>query len=242
MSAERGSVPTDWDIYYQSVPFTARFTRKYTESVLIGIIRRFMRNHEPPSVIELGGANSCFIDGILSAIHPRAYHVIDSNQYGLTLLRDRMGSRPNVFVHQGDVLQFPDAGLRAEIVFSIGLIEHFDASQTRKAINAHFDMLHGGGYAIISFPTPTWLYVLARSIAERLGKWRFTDERPLAPDEVRDAVKGLGEVVFEKTLWPLVFTQHLIVVRKTRPGPGLTRTSADIRENSSDISHRTYDG
>jgi len=215
MSAEQGSVPTDWDIYYQSVPFTARFTRKYTESVLLSVMRRFMRDHEPPAVIEIGGANSCFIDGILSAIQPRAYHVIDSNQYGLSLLLDRIGTRSNVFLHEGDVLQLPTAGLRAEIVFSIGLIEHFDVAQTRKAIEAHFDMLYRGGYAIISFPTPTWLYVHARSIAERLGKWRFTDERPLTTDEVRDAVKGLGEVVFEKTLWPLVFTQHLMVVRKT---------------------------
>ena len=98
-------------------------------------------------------------------------------------------------------------------------------------------MLYWGGYAIISFPTPTWLYRCARSTAERLGKWRFTDERPLALQEVKDAVRGLGEVVFEKTLWPLVFTQHLIVVRKT-VGAG----RPNIRENSSDIPYRTYDG
>ena len=66
-----------------------------------------------------------------------------------------------------------------------------------------------------SFPTPTLLYRTARAIVEALGAWKFPDERPLEPQEVRSACSDLGEVVFEKTLWPLILTQHIIVVRKT---------------------------
>jgi hypothetical protein len=99
-------------------------------------------------------------------------------------------------------------------VFSIGLIEHFDPEGTRRAIRTHFDLLRVGGCAIISFPTPTWLYTSARAIAEVLGVWRFPDERPLPRDEVSNVLASLGVVLFEKTLWPLVFTQRLMIIRK----------------------------
>jgi hypothetical protein len=211
----RSSVATDWDRYYQSTPFTARFTRRYTQSVLVSVLRRFTRaDGMAPVVVEIGGANSCFLDRICQAVRPRAYHVIDRNEYGLGLLRERVRGRSDVFLHRGDVLQFKDSGLRADVVFSVGLIEHFDKPGTRQAIRAHFDLLDSGGFAILSFPTPTWLYRVARLIAERSGQWRFSDERPLQIAEVGEAVKDFGEVIFEKTLWPLVFTQHLMVVRK----------------------------
>ncbi len=47
-----------------------------------------------------------------------------------------------------------------------------------------------------------------------MGVWRFPDERPLHPKEILDAICDRGEVVFQKTLWPLVFTQHLMVIRR----------------------------
>jgi hypothetical protein len=51
-------------------------------------------------------------------------------------------------------------------------------------------------------------------LIEMLGMWKFHDERPLEPAEVLEAVRGRGEVVYQKTLWPLILTQHLIVARK----------------------------
>jgi SAM-dependent methyltransferase len=106
---------------------------------------------------------------------------------------------------------------RADIVFSVGLIEHFDAPRTRQAVLAHFDVLRPGGVAIITFPTPTLLYRIARSLAEALGLWQFPDERPLQPPEVLAAARERGEVLFVKTLWPLILTQTLIVVRNATP-------------------------
>jgi hypothetical protein len=47
-----------------------------------------------------------------------------------------------------------------------------------------------------------------------LGLWKFPDERPLTRQEVLSTVQEQGTVVFEKTLWPIVFTQHMIVARK----------------------------
>jgi glycosyltransferase involved in cell wall biosynthesis len=202
------SAATDWDRYYQSVPFTAKITRKYTTSVLLSAMRRFAT--EQPRIIEIGGANSCFLDAVSKRIQPRRYHVVDTNQYGLDLLKNK-----NVSISRLNVLDIRSGKLPgADLVFSIGLIEHFDREGTRKAIEAHFEALDAGGCAIISFPTPTWLYRAARAVCESLGLWKFPDERPLSRKEALDTISKYGEVLYEKTLWPIVFTQKMIVARK----------------------------
>ncbi len=214
----RGAAPaaTNWDLYYRSVPATAHLTRRYTGSVLISTLKRYAGSAPLTTIAELGGANSCFLTRILDESKPARYHVIDQNQYGLDLLRERFPDSSNVLLHQADVLKLPNLGLTADVVFSIGLVEHFDPPQTRQAIDAHFALLQPDGIAIISYPTPTWLYSIARTACEALGLWHFPDERPLRRKEVYDSVSRWGDVVFEKTLWPLIFTQHLMVIRKTR--------------------------
>ena len=198
---------TDWDAYYKAVPKTAQMTRKYTTHVLTDALKRYGGQGK---VVEIGGANSCFLDAIQRDVKPAEYHVVDSNHYGLSLL----AGRKDVVTHEADVLRLGDLGFQADVVFSIGLIEHFDPAGTRQAIGAHFALLKPGGYAIISYPTPTWLYRAARAVTEAAGLWKFHDERPLKRPEVAGVTKALGEIVFEKTLWPLVFTQHIMAIRR----------------------------
>jgi putative flippase GtrA len=211
-----GAAVTDWDRYYERVPFTARLTRRYTQAVLISALRRFAHSKSgvAGTLVEIGGANSCFLDGILEALHPRVYHVVDRNEYGLSLLSHRLNGRRDVILHRGDVLNLPKLAVQADGVFSVGLVEHFDPKGTQKAVEAHFDLLRSGGCAMISFPTPTWLYSLARAACEAFGLWRFPDERPLSRAEISAVVSNFGEIVFEKTLWPLILTQRLMVIRK----------------------------
>lgn len=206
---------TDWDRYYTSVPITAKATRKYTTAELISALKQHAGfvNPEEKTLVELGGANSCFLASILSDVRPRAYHIVDSNHFGLELLRQRMGNTREVLLHEQNVLNL-SLDVKADAVFSVGLIEHFDEAGTRRAIRAHFDLLRPGGYAILSFPTPTLLYRVARALTAQLGMWRFPDERPLKRDEVLESIQDIGRVVHEKTLWPLVFTQHFMVFQK----------------------------
>jgi putative flippase GtrA len=197
---------TDWDRYYRTTPFTARLTRRYTAAVLTRALRRFGGKIE--KLVEFGGANSCFLETIEDNITPLEYHVIDTNAYGLSLLEGR-----RVTTHQQDCRTAPPQ-LDADAVFSVGLIEHFDPAGTRQAIRSHFAPLKPGGCAIISFPTPTPLYRMARWLTEAVGAWKFPDERPLERAEVMAAASELGQVEFETILWPIVFTQRLMVFRK----------------------------
>jgi putative flippase GtrA len=217
---ENTSNATDWDRYYKNVVPTARLTRKYTTKVLLSAIKRFASPADGKSelsIVEIGGANSCFLDRILAEVCCRQYDVVDTNAYGLSLLEER-GVDGRVRLHQKSVLSLKMEA-QADIVFSVGLIEHFDVPRTREAVLAHFDVLRPGGAAIITFPTPTLLYRITRGLAELIGVWQFPDERPLQLGEVLAAVRERGEVLQSKTLWPLVLTQAMVVVRKHGESP-----------------------
>jgi glycosyltransferase involved in cell wall biosynthesis len=207
---------TDWRRYYLKTPWPARLTRRYTTAVLVSALKRFA-GEEVRTVVELGGGNSCFFNDVCRRLHPDVYHVVDTSDYGLELLRSRAAQDPRLRLHQRDVMA-PGLDIEADATFSVGLVEHFDRAGTRQAIETHLRLLRPGGHALISAPTPTWLYRTARSVCEFLGMWRFPDERPLAAEEIRACVSGCGVVVFEKVLWPLVFTQRLMVIRKFAAG------------------------
>jgi putative flippase GtrA len=208
-------VATDWDRYYQNVPATARLTRRFTANAISRALTTARGNDPtPPVILEIGGANSCFLNRVVADLQPRAYHVMDTNRHGLDLLERRAaGVSAPIHCHQENCLH-PATRMQADIVFSIGLIEHFDPAGTRQAIDTHFDLLKPGGWALISYPTPTWLYRAARSIVSALGLWRFPDERPLRREEVAATLNRHGEIVYERLLWPLIFTQRLMLVRK----------------------------
>ena len=171
------------------------------------------RNNGPLAIVEIGGANSCFFSEVSAALAPRSYDVVDTNEYGLSLLARRANGNASLRLHQQSVFEMALDG-PADLVFSVGLVEHFDPPRTRAAVLAHFDILRSGGTAIITFPTPTSLYRATRTLIEKAGMWKFHDERPLHPAEVRAAMAERGEILREKMLWPLMLTQYLIVAIK----------------------------
>jgi putative flippase GtrA len=209
---EPARTSTDWDTYYRSVPVTAKLTRRYTSATLVNAVKRHAGG-AGMSVVEIGGANSCFMDRLLREARCRSYDVVDTNRYGLSLLEPRTAGGGVVRLHEQSVLEL-SLGMQADLVFSVGLVEHFAPAETRRAVLAHFDVLKPGGTAIITFPTPTLLYRMARSAIEAFGMWKFPDERPLASGEVIAAIKERGQVIEQRILWPLILTQAFVVARK----------------------------
>ncbi len=208
---------TDWDVYYGKTYKITSFTRKTTERLLLKLLRKHGGNLGTKKIVELGGANSCFFDAIKTKISPQGFHVIDNNQKGLDLFAARVISDSTVSFENMDVLSISPQPLY-DIAFSIGLIEHFDPEGTAKAIKAHFDSVKDGGIVIISFPTPTILYIFARKVAEWVGIWFFHDERPLRFNEVIGETSKYGELLFKKINWLVILTQGFVVVKKGKAG------------------------
>ncbi len=202
---------TDWDSYYQSTPRYTSITRKISENKLIGLFKSYTKGSI--KICELGGANSCFVDAICSRLSVASYHIVDLNEFGLSLLARK---RPNTDLtwELGSVLDDAPNGERHDIVFSVGLIEHFEREATKQAVKHHFERCTKGGVVLITFPTPTAPYRAIRGAAERLGKWSFPDERPLHFDEVISAGQGYGELIHSSINWMIGLTQGYVVFRK----------------------------
>lgn len=204
---------TDWDAYYARPIGQAAVTRRITQHLLL----RLMRRHAPASVAgicELGGANSCFYDGIRAQYPTARYEAIDNNSFGLELLRSRHPETPLLRVRDADVRALDDTIPDSDIVFSVGLIEHFQPEDTASIVRRHFLLARPGGIVVITFPTPTWLYRVTRALAELCGVWRFPDERPLTFDEVAGQAARFGTILEQRVNWPIILTQGVIVARR----------------------------
>ena len=209
------ALSTDWVKYYSSPVGFARLTRWLSSRKILGLINKYINQGTSIQICELGGANSCFMATICNNINISRYHVIDNCEYGLKLLDYRDPINRHVITKQnGDVLGFSDWNPASyDLVFSIGLIEHFNLEDTQKAVAAHFTQVKEGGYVLIAFPTPTLIYCLIRRFLESIGQWNFPDERPLSQNEVRRHCKKYGTVVHETLHYGAVLTQGYILVK-----------------------------
>lgn len=205
---------TDWARYYESPCRTAHFSRAVTTRRLLANMARYGNGTaDTLDVAELGGANSCFYASVLKRFSPRRYWVCDNNGAGLARVREAFRDNEDLHVQECDVLHM-SLGAEFDVVFSVGLVEHFPAEDTARAIRAHFDVLKPGGIAIISYPSPTFLYKGTRLLAELLRLWIFHDERPLGDEEVDDTLSECGTVLSREMIWPVCLTQRMVVVRK----------------------------
>lgn len=206
---------TDWDRYYRR-PFAATsITRKISERKIISLLQRFC-GADNPKILELGGANSCFAGAISEQCNPSAYSVADNNKFGLSLFSQNFGARKNFSATEVDALDrnsVVEIG-QHDIVFSVGLIEHFDPENTAKCIESHFAACKNGGVVLITFPTPTKLYRGIRGVAEITGKWAFPDERPLLFEEVTATGARFGEPLHQSINWYIGLTQGYVVYQK----------------------------
>jgi SAM-dependent methyltransferase len=206
------NLATDWNKYYRA-PFPAsHVTRRLTARKVVRLLDGLFAG-KPVEIAELGGGNSFIVDRILADISVQRYAVWDTNAKALDQLRARFSDDPVVESQLGDVLEpIDEPGF--DLVFSIGLIEHFDQDGTRQALENHFRMCRAGGYVLVSFPTPTLLYRLIRGLAELTGSWKFPDERPLRFEEVLGVASEYGLLKHRSILWGIGLTQGYCVFQK----------------------------
>jgi hypothetical protein len=201
---------TDWNTYYERPFPAATVTRRYTGSRISSLLQRFVPNRRL-RIAELGGANSCFYQTIASCLDFSEYRIVDNNPVGLKRSEAMALADPRFKVESHDVLTWAGEGF--DVVFSIGLIEHFDQAGTAEVVRRHFTAATQNGLVLISVPTPTLPYRLTRSAAEKMGQWKFPDERAMDFAEVHATASKLGTLLHKEILWPLVLTQAMGIYR-----------------------------
>jgi hypothetical protein len=204
---------TDWDKYYEKPFASAKLTRRYTGHWLKTAIRTYLADKSEIELIEFGGGNSCFFRTLVDSLPIARYDVADLNAKSLQLFEQqaRQVSTVKTAVRQVNLLTDAPPLPQADVVFSVGLIEHFNPEGTRQVARRHFACVKDNGIVIITAPTPTWLYRMTRGAAEQIGVWQFPDERPLSPEEILRSGEGLGSPLLSRTLWPIILTQQATV-------------------------------
>lgn len=202
---------TDWDEYYHQSVGLSSFTRRITFFRLYNWLYPYLKGGSV-RMCELGGGNSCFVRDFLASGLIEQYHIIDTNQVGLNLLKDRLGGDSRVTCSNSDATALSPSKKKFNICFSVGLIEHFDEIGTSSCLKGHFEMCDSDGVVLVTFPTPTFLYQVIRTCAEKLGCWKFHDERPLSFEEVESVIeKNGGNIVRRGVNWWIGLTQGYIL-------------------------------
>jgi len=204
---------TDWDHYYKKPYKLNSYLKKTVTRKLVKYISAHSSQTRGFTITEFGGGNSCFYEPFDAVFKPSKYFIVDNNQVGLDELKQRTGERENLELICHDIFE-PLLSIKSHIVFSVGLIEHFPPEETRKAIQAHLDIVEEKGIVILGFPTPTLLYRIARKISEMCRTWIFHDERPLEIPEVLETLKPDFDILETGIIYSIIFTQAFVVARK----------------------------
>ena len=204
---------TNWDVYYDHPNLVATLTRATTTQYLLHAIERFLPLPFNPRIIEIGGADSCFFSSIANKLNPVSYVIIDNNLNGIQRFQKKLSFKNMVEFHHADILTpLPECN-HADIVFSVGVIEHFPTYDSQLVIASHFKLAKANSLVIITFPTPTISYFISRKILEILGLWIFHDERPIPISEVEEEVRKYGDVLYKTINRKIPLTQGIVVAR-----------------------------
>ena len=207
---------TDWTNYYESPFITAHVTRRITAHRIAKMVLSAGGLPGRRSIIELGGGNSSFCSPFMQRLHASHYLAIDRNPRGTDLFRKKNpGLKTEALC--ADILTLDTASIEhADLVFSVGLVEHFPEEQTEEAFRRHFELARPGGLVLITFPAPTFSYRVIRRAAEALGIWRFPDERPIRLEDAVRLCSEHGEILTKRLNRAILLTQGIVLARKPR--------------------------
>jgi SAM-dependent methyltransferase len=146
------TAPDHWDDYWRDTRLPAEATRGTHTSIdaILEVVDRFVDSDSPLSVLEVGGATGRFC----AYLHRRFGHevcVLDSSPVGVELTRRNFAllGIPGRVLH-GDFMSGEPVTPQWDLVFSLGLVEHF--RDTESAVAAHARYLRPGGTLVIGGP------------------------------------------------------------------------------------------
>lgn len=213
--------PTNWEEYYSKRKNNnfkiSNITRKISTNMILNLLKKHKNIN---SICEFGGGDSCFYSALRESYPNANYIVFDNSKRGVDSFNDKYISKiPHkqkaVLCNllecksESEILDF-----KFDVVFSAGLIEHFNKANTKAMCEKHFLFAKRNGIVLITYPTPTLLYRLIRHISEKLNLWEFHDERALFFDEVDSTCREYGNLLDRKLNIAIGLTQEILVYKK----------------------------
>jgi len=141
-----------WDEYWGAVtmPLEIDPSSNLLGGAIIEVFERYFRTREPLAMLELGGAPGQYS----ACLHRRLGHaitILDNSPIGCEKARENfelLGFPARVV--EGDMFAPPADLGTFDVVFSLGLIEHFE--DVTEAVRAHIDLVKPGGHLVLGVP------------------------------------------------------------------------------------------
>jgi len=185
---------TDWREYYSKKPL--KIVSKKRENNINYILNILEENNfNGRNFLEYGGGNSSVAEAISKKYKVDKFTIVDNNQYGIDLLDNR--DIKNLNKQCLSIFDFKDKEIY-DLIYSVGLIEHFQGKDFENCVLEHFKYAKKGGYILYTFPVPVFRYKVIRTIYEIFNKWQYTDEIPLNSKTVENVVKKHNGILRDK--------------------------------------------
>lgn len=210
----RDKAGTDWDSYYRKPKSkVSSVTQKITLKYLINVLQK-CNMERPWRVMECGGGNSCFATDFCERFKIEYYDIIDKCKLGVQKAENKNVIRKAVCIDLLEELTDKNYLEKYDLVYSVGLVEHFSDEERERVIQNHFKLCNKGGYVLITAPTPTKKYLFIRKVMELLHVWQFWDETPLELSVIKNEVKQYGTIISLAINKKLPLTQLVVLIRK----------------------------
>jgi SAM-dependent methyltransferase len=168
-----------WDDYWTTLSLP-REVRKGTSAMvdfITGVFDEYLPPGEGRTAIELGGAPGQYA-AYLNRVLGYEPYVLDRSRVGCEKTRENfrlLGIPGTVF--QGDLFDTPTSPSRFDVVYSLGLIEHFD--DLTEGIRAHVRLAKPNGIVVVGAPNFAGIY---RPLFKRLAPRALTTVNPMTMD------------------------------------------------------------
>lgn len=158
---------------------------------------------EGASVLEVGAGGSATLGMLAARLGCRAVGCEPDRAGVETALRLAAGEGARVSFVRGDGFALPFADGAFDVVYSLGLVEHFSPRETAALVAEHRRVCRPGGRVIVSVPNLLNLpHTLYKATMGR--RYRYHPERSLSPAGLRAVLEGAGlRVVARDGLLPL---------------------------------------
>ncbi len=207
---------TDWDKYmgYEDSFFNREFLR--------AVFRGYLKILKPVSIsrgisiLELGAGSGYNSYNIAMRFRASKVTLVDLNDKALEASKKIFGKNTKLTLVKENVLKF-ESDERYDLVHSQGLIEHFQGSDLKTLIDIHIKHAKKGGYIVIFYPTPSFVYRFLRKGLEIFNAWIFTDEVPLKKEQLLPLInKNKIEVLNIMKILKLYFTEEGLLLKKIK--------------------------
>lgn len=175
-----------WDNYWKSQCVIDKDIFKHYASYLtFRIIKREIGNFEAKKVLEIGGGSGK--TSLIMALLGASVTIVDINESALDFSRriaKQYGIEHKIKYVIDNALNLRRVDDDYDLVWSGGLLEHFESHEQKSILRKHIRVCRNGGKVIILVPhRKAFLYYITKIIAQRLKTWPYGPEEPLERED-----------------------------------------------------------